>query len=163
MKKILIAYVSETGSTKEVAEEIGRVISEDGFQTDVQPVSSVLSADPYDGVIVGAPVKGMRWLPEALQFIEAHKTRLSSIPTAYFLLSVALMGDSPLFSKKIPFCFKPAFAIAKPAATACFGGVMASEPPFILRLVFGLKKGTPKDGRDWQAIRLWAKKTAALF
>ncbi len=175
MKNILVAYATKTGSTKEVAEEIARVITAQGKETgaetgaqaggmiaEAKPMAEVGSLDAYDGVVVGAPINGMRWLPEALAFVETNRAKLASIPTAYFLLSVALSGKG-LFTKKVFSCLDPASAIVKPVNTGFFGGYMSQEPPMILRLVFGLKKDAPKDARDWEAIRRWAKDVASRF
>jgi menaquinone-dependent protoporphyrinogen oxidase len=155
MKNILVAYATKTGSTKEVAEEMARVMTSGGMRAEAKPMAEVGSLEAYDGVVVGAPINGMRWLPEALAFVEANKAKLASVPTAYFLLSVAIAGKG-LFTKKVFSCLDPAAAIVKPVNTGFFGGFMSQEPPMILRLVFGLKKDAPKDARDWEAIRRWA-------
>lgn len=167
MKHILIAYGSKTGSTKEVAEEIARVMTssktgDDRMVAEARPFAQAGSLEEYDGVIVGAPINGMRWLPEALSFVDANRGRLAKIPVAYFLLSVAITGKSFL-TKKVYKCLDPASVIVKPVKTGFFGGMMSAEPPAILRFAFGLPKNAPKDARDWDAVRKWATETSEAF
>ncbi len=183
MKRILVVYASRTGSTKEVAGEIARQMSSaPGKGEEIRaeahalpmggPGGTANSAgaetpappDPrdWDAVVVGAPVNGMRWLPEALSFVERNRAALASRPTAYFLLSVALTGKG-LFTKKVRSCLDPASALAKPVALGFFGGYMSAQPPAVLRFFFGLRKDQPKDGRDWEAIGRWARETADAF
>ena len=63
--------------------------------------------------------------------------------------------------RRIPGCFAPASEIVAPAFVATFGGRMESDPPFILQMFFGIKKDCPRDGRNWDAIRAWAKEVGA--
>jgi menaquinone-dependent protoporphyrinogen oxidase len=163
MKKILIAYVSKTGSTKEVAMEIGKVLTEKGLSVDVIPVSEVKSVEFYSGVVIGAPVNGMRWHQDANDFIQANSEKFKTIPAAYFLLSAALLGSSNFFKKKIPNCLAFSKALVKPVKEGIFGGYMPGEPPFIIRLIFGLKKDSKMDGRDWNVIRSWSNELASSF
>jgi len=163
MKKVLIAYGTKTGSTGEVAGGIGKVLTEKGFGVEVKALEQVQSLGGFDAVVVGAPVNGMQWRPDALEFIKRNHEVLQKLPVAYFLLSVALTGQGTFFKKRVLGLFGPAIAEVQPLKTGFFPGVMAAEPPFILRLVFGLKKGAPKDGRDWDAIRKWADELAGLL
>ncbi|MCX7023445.1 MAG: hypothetical protein NT080_02360 [Spirochaetes bacterium] len=163
MGKILVAYATQTGSTAEVAREIARILEGKGRDTEVLPIAEVKSLDGYSGVVVGAPVQGMRWKTEAEAFVGKHRDALSRVPTAFFLLSAALTGGRPFWRKKVLSSLDAASAGIHPVKTGFFAGRMASEPPLILRLVFGIKKGTPKDGRDWDAIRAWAGELSGSF
>jgi menaquinone-dependent protoporphyrinogen oxidase len=163
MKKVLIAYGTKTGSTKEVAEEIGKVLGSCGIRAEVSPFSAAQDLEGYSGYILGAPVNGMRWLPEALAFVNANQAAMRGKPVAYFLLSVVMSGGRPGLRKMIPNCLDPARAVLEPVSVGTFGGRMQSDPPFILRLMFGIKKDCPRDGRNWEEIRAWAKGMAARF
>jgi len=163
MKKVLIAYATKTGSTGEVAAEVGKVLSGKGFTVEVKVLDQVQSLGGYDAIVVGAPVNGMHWRPDALEFIKRNREIMQKLSVAYFLLSVALTGQGTFFKKRVLGLFGPAIAEVEPIKTGFFPGVMAADPPFILRLVFGLKKGAPKDGRDWDAIRKWAEELAGLL
>jgi menaquinone-dependent protoporphyrinogen oxidase len=163
MKKVLVAYGTKTGSTKEVAEKIGAVLASSGIQADVLPLSQAKNLSGYSGFVIGAPVNGMHWFPEALSFVQNNQSALKEKPTAFFLLSVVMSGGRPSIQKRIVDCFSPASAFVSPVSVATFGGRMDSNPPLILRLVFGLKKDCPRDGRNWAAIESWAKEVAGKF
>ena len=163
MKKVLIAYATKTGSTGEVAAAIGKILTDKGFTVEVKALEQAQSLGGFDAVVVGAPVNGMQWRPDALDFIKCNREALQKLPVAYFLLSVALTGQGTFFKKRVLGLFGPAIAEVQPMKTGFFPGVMASEPPLILRLVFGLRKDAPKDGRDWDAIRKWAEELAGAL
>lgn len=160
MNKILIAYISKTGSTKEISEEIGRVLNEKGFQSDIKDMSEVQSLDNYSAVILGAPINGFRWLPEAEKFISDHKSELSKIPAAYFIVSYLLKAGRASLQKKMRSTLDNAKGIVEPVSTGYFGGRVDSNFPAVFRLMFGVKKGTPLDVRDWDEIRAWAGELA---
>lgn len=162
MRKVLIAYATKTGSTKEVAQKIAEVLGARGITVELREASGSARLEPgaWDGVIVGAPINGMRWLDEATRFVEANKSALAATKTAYFLLSVALAGKGA-FASKVKSRLDPVSAVVQPVMKGFFGGVMSAEPPLILRLLFGLSKDTPKDARDWKAIEAWAKEFAS--
>jgi menaquinone-dependent protoporphyrinogen oxidase len=156
-KKILVAYYTKTGSTKETAEFIGSVLEEQGLAADVLPFGAVAELSAYDGFVVGAPVNGMAWRPEAIEFVRAHQEALASRPTAFFLLSIGYGVGRESLKQVIPARFDGAAALVAPVARACFGGLMSAEPPLVLRLAFGIKKGAPRDGRDWNKVRAFAE------
>jgi menaquinone-dependent protoporphyrinogen oxidase len=159
-KRILVCYATKTGSTKETAESIAGTLRGKGFAVDVSPFSAAGALASYDGFVLGAPVNGMAWHPEAPAFVRANTEALSAKPVAYFLLSIAYGVGRPSMKAAIPARFAPASAIVAPVAAACFGGLMASEPPLVLRLAFGIKKGAPRDSRNWDEIASFAEEIA---
>lgn len=162
MKKILIAYESKSGSTKSVAKFIGKELKAKGFETDVKTASQVEFVSGYDLVIIGAPVNGMQWLPEAAAFVNKHKEELNKLPVACFLLAVVLNGGRKFFVDKIPGVFKPVEKVITPVKKGFFGGCMKGKPPFILRLIFGLTKDTKPDGRNWDEITAWVNELVEI-
>ncbi len=160
MKRILIAYATETGSTAEVAKSVAETLSSKGFGVDVKHVGEVDRLDGYDGVVVGSPIQGMRWRPDAVAFVERHRAELKKTPTALFLLSVALSGGSEFWKGKVRQSLDGISAGLNIVSRGFFAGKIRQDPPFILRLVFSLKKGMDKDARDWGAIKAWAEDLA---
>jgi menaquinone-dependent protoporphyrinogen oxidase len=159
-KRIFVGYATKTGSTKETAEAIARTLEGRGFAVDLSPYSGAPDPGAYDGFVLGGPVNGMAWHPEALAFVRDHAGALAGKPTAYFLLSIAYGVGRPSIRSVIPARLDPAAAIVAPIATACFGGFMSADPPLILRLAFGIKKGAPRDSRNWDEIRSFAEDIA---
>jgi len=88
--KILVAYASRTGSTAEVAKAIGQTLAESGAQVDVLPMQDIKDLAPYQAVVAGSAIRGGKWLPEAMQFMQTHQAALAQKPFAAFLVCMTL-------------------------------------------------------------------------
>jgi menaquinone-dependent protoporphyrinogen oxidase len=93
VKKILVAYTTNAGSTQEVAETIGETLSQDGVQADVCRIKDVGDVSAYDAVVVGGPMI-MGWHKTTLKFLRKHQRDLSQVPVAYFLTAMKLTKTS---------------------------------------------------------------------
>ena len=71
---------------------IGRLPIEipSGVQVDVLPVQEVKDLSPYRAVVVGSAIQAAQWLPEAMQFVQAHQGELARKPFAAFLVCMTL-------------------------------------------------------------------------
>lgn len=160
MGAVLIAYISKAGSTKEIAEEIGKVLGESGIRTEIQDLLTLQDFGDYSAVVIGAPINGFRWLPEAEKFIEDHKDQLEKKQTAYFIVSYLLKTARASLRKKMGQTLEKAKSIVAPISEGYFGGRVDSNFPALFRLMFGVKKDAPMDVRNWDEIRAWAAKLA---
>ncbi len=156
MSKLCIAYVTKTNTTKEIAEEIAKIAREKNWDVKVLPVSAIADIKEFDAVLVGAPINGMQWLPEAIEFVEKNKMALKEISTSYFLVSYLMNSGSKMWKKTIDKSLNKVIAMVQPDKIGKFDGRIEDEFPGFARLLFGVKKGTPLDLRDWDAIRAWA-------
>src|SRR6266487_6623990 len=95
MNKILVTFATRAGSTYEVAARVAEVLRAGGATVEVKPVAAVHEVKDYDAVVIGSAIRMGQWLPEAVQFVKAHRETLSHIPTAYFLVSGFLRADTP--------------------------------------------------------------------
>jgi menaquinone-dependent protoporphyrinogen oxidase len=93
--RALVAYASAHGSTRLIAEEIGRRLAARGMEVDVAEVSHVVAVDSYDAFVVGSAVHDRAWLPVASSFVRANVVVLSSRPL--WLFSVSSVGDTSSF------------------------------------------------------------------
>jgi menaquinone-dependent protoporphyrinogen IX oxidase len=103
MKKILVAYTTDSGSTTEIAQAIGEGLQVDQVQIEVRRIEEVTSVEPYAAVVIGAPMI-MGWHKRAIQFVQKHQAALSQKPVAYFLTAMSLtethetqVGSIPVF------------------------------------------------------------------
>jgi len=84
MPSVLVAYVTNAGSTEKVAQVIGEEIGKNGAQVEVCPLLAVTSVEPYDAVVIGAPMI-MGWHGAAVKFLKRHQHDLSQKRVALFV------------------------------------------------------------------------------
>jgi len=157
MNKVLVAYASKQGSTKEVAKSIAETLKHEDIDAVAVSIDSVASVAEYDGVIIGAPINGMRWRQDAVDFVGIHQSELQDKTVAYFSLSYTAVLGRKMWKKQIAKAFDSVIKQTEPVQTATFGGRVDDELPSVVRFVFGVPKDTPKDQRDWEQIGAWAR------
>jgi menaquinone-dependent protoporphyrinogen oxidase len=163
-KKILITYASRTGSTAEVAEAIGKALSEGGAQVDVIPMQDVIDLSPYQAVIVGSAIRKPKWLPEAVQFVRAHQETLRHKSLAMFTVCITLaISNDEQYRSAVAGWVAPLHALVRPLSEGLFAGRLDfSRLPFnwdtlMLRATVAAGIFPRGDHRDWNAIRAWAE------
>jgi menaquinone-dependent protoporphyrinogen oxidase len=163
-KQILVTYASRAGSTAGVAKAIGKTLTESGTQVDVIPMNEVKELSPYQAVVAGSAIRGRKWLPEAMQFIQTHRTELTQKRVAEFTVCITLaMKNGEQYRSGVREWVAPVRALVKPLSEGLFAGMLDfSKLPFnwdtlMLRLTVALGIFPRGDHRDWNAIRLWAE------
>jgi menaquinone-dependent protoporphyrinogen oxidase len=166
--KILVTYASRFGSTAGVAEAIGKTLAELGAQVDVLPMRDVTDLASYQAVVAGSAINGGAWLPEAMQFVQAHRAELAQKPFAAFLvcMTLTMRGD---YRQHVATWLEPVRVLVKPLSEGLFAGALdirkipsfSDRLKFRLSVVFGVwKEG---DHRDWDAIRAWTESLYPLL
>ena len=89
MSKILVAYTTNCGTTRDVAEAVAEEIIKVGYEAEIKPLMEVEHTDEYAGVILGAPMI-IGWHKNALQYLRQHKPELAQKPLALFLMGMSL-------------------------------------------------------------------------
>jgi menaquinone-dependent protoporphyrinogen IX oxidase len=89
MKKILVAYTTNSGTTADVARAIGEEITKTCAQVDVLPLEKITTLDGYNAVALGAPMI-MGWHRGATAFLKKNQVALSKIPVALFVTCMSL-------------------------------------------------------------------------
>lgn len=169
-KRILVAYASAAGSTGGVAQTIGETLADAGVAVDVHRVQSVKTLDGYDAVVLGSAIHGGKWLPEAVEFLQANQTRLREVPTAFFLVGLMANKKSESDQRLVGQFLEAERALVKPVAEGRFVGAMfiKNYPGFtglgmrffIAYCGLGLRGG---DFRNPAAIRAWADSVRPLL
>ncbi len=166
MPRILIAYASRTSSTREIAEEVGKVLTQAGYAVDITPAKKVSDVAGYQAAIIGSGVRFGRPYKESLKLARKASAR-GSMPVAFFVVCMALKNKSAE-SRAIADGYVQKFKeINADALFGAFAGALkyAEMGPFF-RFVFSRdKSGDLQEGdyRDWEAIRAWAREAAAHF
>jgi menaquinone-dependent protoporphyrinogen oxidase len=168
--RILVTYASRTGSTAGVAEAIARTLAESGAQVDIHPMQDVTDLTPYQSVVIGSAIQGKQWLPEALQFVQAHQAELRQKHCATFLVCMTLaMPGAEKYRQYVATWLEPVRALVRPVSEGLFAGALdiSKIPSFADRLKFRLSvlAGVWSEGdyRDWEAIRRWTSNLTPML
>ena len=96
--KILVAYATTCGSTREVAESIANTLIEKGWAVDTLPLKKVKALEGYLLVVLGAPLYMFHWHTDAHHFLKKYRDILGSkIPVAIFAGGPTDKGDEVEF------------------------------------------------------------------
>jgi len=100
-KKVLVAYDSKHGSTAMIAEKIGDVLCENGFQADIRPALNIDDISSYDAIVLGSPMYYATFLPGALRFLERHRTALAVTDVAVFAVSTSVNKETGMVDENL--------------------------------------------------------------
>jgi menaquinone-dependent protoporphyrinogen oxidase len=158
--RVLVAYASRMGSTKEIAEEVGAELRSRGLDVDVLPCSSGPGPDSYDAVIIGSAIYLRRWDRAASSYLKQYAPALPERST--WLFQSGPCGDGAATEQ-----LDPPRAVAKQMKKhglpkpRTFGGRLDVE-----HAIGPVSRWMGKDGplsgdfRDWKLIRGWAQDIA---
>lgn len=162
-KKILVAYSSKYGSTAEIAEKIGEVLTNAGLETEVLPVMKVPRLQPYQAVVLGSAVYFGRWQRETSVFLKFKEKDLTSMPVWLFSSGPVGEGDPVelLEGWYFPENLKELTERIKPRDIKVFhGNVNPGKMKRFDKWVLKNIKSPIGDFRDWDAIKSWAESIA---
>jgi menaquinone-dependent protoporphyrinogen oxidase len=154
--RVLVAYATTNGSTREIAESIGATLRDHGLRAEVQAASDADDPQPFDGVVIGGAIYMGRWHRDARRFLRRHRRVLSTMPVAMFGIGPTTIDDKSVASS----LGQLERALARvpevpPVSVAIFGGVI--DPA---RLHFPFSGMAASDARDWDDITAWAGEVA---
>lgn len=157
--RVLVAYATKYGSTKEIAEKIGQVLGQAGLDTDVLSVDDVGDPTPYTAVVLGSAVYIGKWRSNAVKFLEANAGTLAERMVWLFSSGPTNEGDPVelLEGWRFPEAQQPIADRIQPRDIAVFHGALDIEKLNPLeRWVIKNVKAPVGDFRDWESITAWA-------
>lgn len=147
MTKILLTYGTTEGQTAKIADFVSDVLQGRGcdvtlmdiHETDGQPLTA------YDGVIVGSSVHRGHHDRNVVTFVERNRDTLSSLPSAFFSVSLAAHGDTAEAGAYVEEFERTTGW--RPDRTALFGGALLyTQYGFIKRhMMRRIAQGKPGD------------------
>lgn len=177
--KVLILFATRYGATAGTAEEIARVLREEGFDVKVVNANKekVQDISEYDVIIVGGGLQMGRWTGETEDFLKKFQRELAQKKVAIFVSSAMKSvfereGKIEELEKigKMYLEDKSAKYALKPIALGVFGGIvdynnmglftrraMSSMKTRFEAAGFKEEKPGVYDTRDWKEIHDWAK------
>ena len=162
--RVLVAYASKYGATKEIAEKIRQVLKDAGFNTDVLPADKVADLNQYKAVILGSAVYIGGWRKQAARFLKDNEKVLAEKMIWLFSSGPTGQGDPIELVQgwRFPKALQHIADRVKPKDTALFQGAAFPEKLSpIGRWLMKKVKAPLGDFRDWNAITVWAGKIAA--
>jgi menaquinone-dependent protoporphyrinogen oxidase len=161
--KVLVAYGTKYGATAEIAEKIGEVLRQAGFDTDVTPANQVKDLVPYQAVVLGSAVYMGQWRRESARFMKANEKALAERLVWIFSSGPVEEGDPEELVEGwgFPKGLQPFADRIQPQDNVIFHGMidpdkLTSFHKWVLENV----KSPVGDFRDWDAITAWATSIA---
>ncbi len=176
--KALVVYGSRYGTAAEIAQEIARVIEEEGVDVDLKEDKNVKKLDPYpyDLIIVGSGIKMGKWTKDSIKFLKKNKNILKDKKVALFVSCGAAneeksreMGWNDYLKKVVDENLE-----GEPVDMGLFGSKYDPQAKQGLMYKMTMKfwkkdledKGFDADKaydfRDWDEIRDWARNLAKI-
>ncbi|HMK91941.1 MAG TPA: flavodoxin domain-containing protein [Thermoleophilia bacterium] len=162
--KVLVAYATHYGSTREVAEAVAARLSERGFEAEVKPVKEADPGDGYAAVVVGMALYFFRIHRDARRFLKRHQKSLRDLPVAVFAMGP--VEDKPEQFADARRRLDEALAKREwlpPVSVALFGGKLDPQELRFPHNNPAMKQVAAADLRDWAQIEAWADEVAAKF
>ncbi len=128
------------------------------------PIQAVKELGSYQAVVAGSAVHGNQWLPEAVQYVQAHQAELRTKPFTIFLVCMVLaMRNGEKYRPFVADYMAPVRRLVQPVSQGLFAGALdiRKAPTASERFKFRLSvlSGVWKEGDycDWEAIHTWAE------
>lgn len=162
---VLIAYVTRSGSTEDIAEAMGLAMQEVGISVDVKPMVDVDSISENTAVVLGAALYVGHFPKEFHKFMAQFKSALANVHPWIFVVGPTEKDPKHFASAEEQARKELAkYPWLRAADVRVFGGRFDPNHlnlPFPMSLVMKfpgnpMRKLPVSDIRDWDWIRKWA-------
>jgi menaquinone-dependent protoporphyrinogen oxidase len=113
MNRLLIAYASHSGSTREIVQFLCAELSARGFAVDTRSLEEVSDLTPYEFIIAGGLLYRFGWHPDIIRFLEKNLQELQKKQVTLFVTGMHLVKTPKCDQLPYPVFIDP--AIANPA------------------------------------------------
>ncbi|MDG0866269.1 flavodoxin domain-containing protein [Candidatus Lucifugimonas marina] len=167
MTKVLVAFATRFGSTREIASAIAAELIAEGIEAVAAEATSSLNPDDYDAFVIGSPLYGRKWMSVAGMFAAITSERINGKPVVLF--SVGTLGvGSPEAGRTEHDEFVARLKEVAPKLNVISDEVFTgyferSNLPWYLRIIDRFAPTPQGDHRDWAAIHAWANLVATKF
>lgn len=159
--RVLVAVASKHGATREIADVLGRSITDSlagaGSPAEVDVLFAETAVDPaeYDAVVLGSAVYTGHWLEAATRFVDHHAAVLRTMPV--WLFSSGPVGE-PLRPAEAPEFTARLLSDTGATEHRVFGGkIDRNALRFVERAVVKALRVKDGDYRNWHAIDAWGR------
>jgi menaquinone-dependent protoporphyrinogen oxidase len=146
--RVLVAYATKLGSTREIAEAMAQVLRDGGHSAAAIATRDVVSLDDWDAVVLGSAVYAAYWQRDARLFVERFREQLAARPLWLFsggpLDRRLARADQPITPHGAEIT-----AGLNARAHRTFGGRLAPDADVTGQVLQTHRIG---DFRDWQSI-----------
>lgn len=161
MKPVLIALVSPKGSTREIVGHIQKAFRVAGRSVQVAELvpgasGPVVDLDRFGAVVVAAPIHGMKWMPEAVDWVASHRAALAQVPVALVSVAYVYFEGRLAWRRAIEQSLEAVRATLPRAEVQFFGGRLAAPLPLPARWLFGIRTRR-LDLVEPAAVEAWAE------
>ncbi len=158
--KVMIAVASRHGSTREIAEEIARVLEREGHEIDVVDAEpDRWLDDEHDAYLVGSGVYFGNWLRSARKFVTSNRQVLAQRPTWLFSSGpLGADGEVGIATGHLSKLLAPLRAVEHRVFR---GRLDRNDLNLVERAVVRGLRAPSGDFRNWNDVEVWALEISA--
>ena len=162
MTRVLVAYASKMGGTREIAETIARELSHAGMYVTLRDAAEVTALDDFDAAVIGSALYQNRWRPDAVDLLRllAHRAETGRAIPTWLFHSGPCGPDAATPRTPAPKKVQEYARVVGAAPVVTFGGRLQPDTAtgFLARhMARGPLAG---DYRDLDGVRNWARTIA---